>query len=407
MNQLKSTLFLFQRGYRSSRKFKTPKVPRDKNTRDEKKLYPNIQDTDIQIDEDYTEHDMDEPDLSFAHISYDQHRRESYIAKHKLKGRIVAQKYFKSENPNFITWAERDQIKSLHKKDSIEWTPDRLSQSFPALPETIYKLLKSKWTPKSVEVVAKYDQKIIENWAQFKAGNLNVEPRLAAHLENFKGRKIQVTDLKEIAEKFVKPPRVFPTPKSKVFTSIVQNYIEQTKAGEGNTKPLEITDGKTKRKTKITDMTLFHSTDKSKGAKYTTYENFLEDNVNKISDKKELDIEDHLLINEYKQQQNKVPVLNNFDTNVSVKNEDNSVEEAATSDESKVSIPVPEFDIDKNSLETGILEWKKKEFGAEEDYPRFIKIPRAKAKLGVTFKIKDRYYDSDGEFLYRVPGLRS
>lgn len=334
--------------------------------------------------------------------------RESYIEKQKLKGRIVVRKYFKVENPNFITWAEREQIKSLHKKDSVEWTPERLSQSFPALPDTIHKLIKSKWTPKSVEVVARYDQKIIENWEQFKAGNLNVEPRLASHLENFKGRKIQVTDLKEIAEKFVKPPRVFPTPKSKVFTTIVQNYIEHKKADAGNTKPLEITDGKTKSKTKITDITLFHSSDKSKGGKYKTYEKFLEDNVNKIDGNKELNIEDHLLIAEYKQQKNKAPVLNNFDTDVSVKREDNSVEEAATTDESKVTrAPVSELDINKNSMDTGIIEWKKKGFGAEEDYPRFIKVPRAKAKLGVTFKIKDSYYDSDGEFLYRVPGLRS
>ncbi|KAF4532964.1 hypothetical protein B566_EDAN000652 [Ephemera danica] len=38
-------------------------------------------------------------------------------------------------------------------------------------------------------------------------------------------------------------------------------------------------------------------------------------------------------------------------------------------------------------------------------YPERIRIPEEKWQEGATYKVGDVYYDSDGEFLYRVPGL--
>lgn len=38
-------------------------------------------------------------------------------------------------------------------------------------------------------------------------------------------------------------------------------------------------------------------------------------------------------------------------------------------------------------------------------YPEKITVPKEKYKKGYTYKINDCYYDDDGEFLYRVPGI--
>lgn len=38
-------------------------------------------------------------------------------------------------------------------------------------------------------------------------------------------------------------------------------------------------------------------------------------------------------------------------------------------------------------------------------YPERIKIPKDKYIKGSTYKVNDCYYDDDGEFLYRVPGM--
>lgn len=39
------------------------------------------------------------------------------------------------------------------------------------------------------------------------------------------------------------------------------------------------------------------------------------------------------------------------------------------------------------------------------DYPLAIRIPKKVWKEGYTYKVKDCFYDDNGDFLYRVPGL--
>lgn len=41
-----------------------------------------------------------------------------------------------------------------------------------------------------------------------------------------------------------------------------------------------------------------------------------------------------------------------------------------------------------------------------KDPPGRIQVPASKWQKGCTFKIGDCYYDDDGEFLYRVPGMK-
>lgn len=51
----------------------------------------------------------------------------------------IKRKYFKSNivQPNFLTYFEKQQIKTLHDKSPKEWTPQTLSTCFPASPEVI------------------------------------------------------------------------------------------------------------------------------------------------------------------------------------------------------------------------------------------------------------------------------
>jgi hypothetical protein len=41
-----------------------------------------------------------------------------------------------------------------------------------------------------------------------------------------------------------------------------------------------------------------------------------------------------------------------------------------------------------------------------KDPPERIRVPASKWRKGCTFKIGDCYYDDDGDFLYRVPGMK-
>lgn len=78
-----------------------------------------------------------EGDFMKLGITYDQHMREIDSMKEQLKYNIVSQKYFKKHMPNFLTWSDKQQIKFLHRTEPEEWTIEKLSEAFPALPSTI------------------------------------------------------------------------------------------------------------------------------------------------------------------------------------------------------------------------------------------------------------------------------
>lgn len=78
-----------------------------------------------------------ENDFSGLGMAHKDHEREITRMKEKEKLQIVYQKYFKKNMPNFLTWNDREQIKFLHRTNPEEWTLEKLSESFPALPNVI------------------------------------------------------------------------------------------------------------------------------------------------------------------------------------------------------------------------------------------------------------------------------
>lgn len=83
--------------------------------------------------------DLEELESDFMGVgtSYNEHMEEMEARREQQKYFIVGQKYFKEKLPNFLTWNDKQQIKFLHRTDPEQWTIEKLSQSFPALPEVI------------------------------------------------------------------------------------------------------------------------------------------------------------------------------------------------------------------------------------------------------------------------------
>ena len=61
------------------------------------------------------------------------------------------------------------------KKLTDYWTVVKICESFPITLESCKKLLKSKWVPKTLDDLAKHDEKVIENWKKLTAIE-NTEP---------------------------------------------------------------------------------------------------------------------------------------------------------------------------------------------------------------------------------------
>lgn len=110
------------------------KVPlkKDPGIAGRRKLFPDIREPDEMEDFD----DL-ESDFSNAHKSHRDHEKELKLMREREKYLIVREKYFKDKWPNFLTWQDKEQIRYLHQTDPEEWTIEKLSEGFPALPEVI------------------------------------------------------------------------------------------------------------------------------------------------------------------------------------------------------------------------------------------------------------------------------
>lgn len=80
---------------------------------------------------------------------------------------------------------------------------------------------------------------------------------------------------------------------------------------------------------------------------------------------------------------------------------------------SSTTLPSNEKSVNVSSVETDLKESTSvisrrevsKFIDTMNDYPLAIRIPKRVWKEGIIYKVKDCFYDDNGDFLYRVPGL--
>lgn len=370
--------------------------------------------------------------------------------KERLKQQIVVKKYFKERQPRFLTFAEKELIRKLHETKPEEWPVEKLSESFPALPETIRKILHTKWSPKSVESVVRYDNTVVENWKNFRNGKLVINPILKEHLMKFKDRKIILTDRESLAKQFVPSKPEFKKPKSQLFTNIIQTYLDQKQRdtkllpqGDDPSKMPDISNNSDKDQnlliasSRIATDSSFAIVNKSEKStsdeeehltrsrsrtdskqcdvvprnarKNTTspftFDEFVKAKLDDIC--KESPEEGVALLDVYKKRMDtgqetqtaEIAVAQSDDA-VQIAAEENSAVSKNDRRYAKIAIA------DDNLVDTHIKIWHKK-IDTQCDYVNPIKIAKHLYKPGMTYRISDCYYDDDGEFLYRVPGVRS
>lgn len=368
--------------------------------------------------------------------------------KEHLKQQIVVQKYFKENEPRFLTLAERELIHKLHDSNPEEWTVQQLSKSFPVLPEGIQRILKSKWSPKSIEKVARYDNVVIENWKKFRAGKLPVSPAYKEHLMKFKDRKIILTDRELLAKQYIMPKPKFNKPNSQLFSNIINGYLKE----EHNSKLLQEDNSNQKSNFLDENNTVLIADNKTNNDNHVSNKNKLVPNnggqfisssrtnskdYNIIACDKKKGIEPRLTFNEFIKQkletiyktspEEGITLLNVYKTKIDAEQKaqtisDNSINNVKN-DTTLQTVQKCNQDISDSSAsrneknnshivttddqtETRIKAWTKK-IDTENSYATRIKIAKSVYKPGMTYRINDCYYDYDGEFLYRVPGVQN
>lgn len=350
-------------------------------------------------------------DFNHLHISHDQHENELELKKEQLKYYVVKNKYFKEKKlPNFLTWAEKEQIRQLHKQDPKEWTPERLAESFPAIEEVIVKILKSYWKPANMQRVQKHDEKVRQNWELFKANGMNdLDPDVSKHLKKFSNRnfdsiKNAYAQIKDDQFEFK-----FPEPKNKEFLHILtsckrnktkkeqmidQDDLKQIDANE-NVDHSALQLSKKLRKRNVT----FNQLVKKTGATFT-----------------EANEEMHLQVS-LPQQDNLTKVDSKPSTLIQhTSNDVNEITDVENAPETEIE---PETETETETIDLTLTESNttsqivqkysmKKGYSKSEMVPIIrhkIVIPSKLRKKGTTYKLYDCFYDDRGMFMYRVPGL--
>ncbi|KAL3866788.1 hypothetical protein ACJMK2_044057 [Sinanodonta woodiana] len=87
-----------------------------------------------------------------------------------LKNKIIEKKYFSPpKETSLLTWNAMEQIRYLNREYPDEWTPEKLSKSFPISPNGVIQLVKSKFFFKTEEEIIKHDQRIRWKWSELRS----------------------------------------------------------------------------------------------------------------------------------------------------------------------------------------------------------------------------------------------
>ncbi|CAD6991784.1 uncharacterized protein LOC101455137 [Ceratitis capitata] len=330
-----------------------------------------------------------ESDFMTAHETHREHESETAQNRERIRKLMVKHKYFRETKlPNLLTYAEKEQIRTLHARDPEEWTAERLAESFPATTEIIKKILDAKWQARSTERIRKHDEVVIRNWEKFRTDpNLLQLPRhFQEHLEKFATRKTE--DLVALSEG-LPSKATLPRPTKQEFLSIITScdkYAEkedvpQLQTGELCNKRNSLASSAPEDETylldKVYDKRRMRLQDLKK---YKLIPNELADTSNELANKKSID------------QNAAMELRNPSGTGVISTNSQKN--------------PLVDLNLlqkyESNEVVISVEDQKRFEITRVKDR---IHIPRKLWRKGATYRVEDVYYDDDGEFLYRVPGM--
>lgn len=228
--------------------------------------------------------------------------------------------------------------------------------------------MKGNWTKTNEQKIKSHDGSVQKNWNLFKTGQFqDLSKDLKEHLEKFTDRSLNLNAfVPPTLEKKVVPlnPQM-----GTEFADIINSY-QKTKTEE----PIAIEDNTLKNIIREDEKLRFTRVKKS-----MTLKHLQESIQDRISMGRSKYFDDQLLAS-------------------STIGNDNTQKET--------KIDLIDINQEKYHSSTGISFYKKAERTLKHlEYPERITIPKKIFKKGFTYKLNDCYYDDDGEFLYRVPGM--
>jgi len=358
--------------------------------------------------------------------------------KQLAKRKIIQKKiYPKVPQPNLLTWIEKELIRYLHEKDPVEWSHERLSECFPATTGVIHKVLKSG-TMTDRKLIETYNKEVVKNWKLLSKGKLELEPAYENHLKmNYKTLQLPLGEKnlaeQEIMIRFEKKTTLGKPLLTGEFASIIKNYHDKLEA-EARQRDIDIDIHKTKNVdievptifgensipgtplpnevSPYTDTALLLTKLDLKSEQPMTMDHFRKTFLkNKSKENPSSDEDPNPLRVKYLNWIHKEEKKSKYAAKSVTKL---NTSEVLKSIEEKTVPPV----FNNEELETGEMRLSETGevyyFDPESGYkipnmmpgnPNNISIPEELRFKFKVFQHEDSFYDRDGNFLYRVPGI--
>lgn len=382
----------------------------------------------------------DEPegdfDVNFFEVgkSYRQHEEEMKLRKEQEKSYTVRHKYFKSsKTPNMLTWAEKEHIRNLRKEE--EWSVERLVESFPATQDVIVKVMTAKWTPSDMKAVERHDNVVKRNWELFKANKLDdVTPELREHLKRFSDRNFDAKQNAYINAKVDQVQFQFPKPVNEEFSSIItslekaKDRLERQRIGyDRRTKQIASNQpALVESQQQLQEVSQINIAKKDKSRRMT-YDELMKRSTKEVLVPKpaylSIDLSKSVTSESVREpgawensavvanMEKPVKVVTNTEKPLKVmtktdKHENRPIDKQVTP-ESKQNQIKPFDGIQKYESKTMKLsKFADTDSGVFQNMDR-IRIPNELRKEGLIYQKHDSFYNHNGHFLYRVPGLEA
>jgi len=359
------------------------------------------------------------------------------------KRKMIEKKMFpKPPNPVLLTWMEKETIRHLHQLDPVEWSPERLAESFPATPDIIKKVLSNRTFHRGVNV-AKYDSMAMENWKLLSQGRLEIDEELKNHLASSSRKQLglstgQVQEMEqEILERLQSNVEELPRPQLPgPFGSIVANYKD--KLAKGNEPEHNVKENiyETFEMSRIFGDNTIPGTPLSNEVSAYKDTALLATRID-LSKERKMDIDQFR--RKYLKSTTGVDKNQKIKSNpyrdkylqwleTEKKRSDKQTKDIKFLNTSDILDNITESTVGTNDVNDerafnepmkGVSESSSKEevfvFDAQSGYKKpyvspdhsdKIQIPRKLRHKSRLYKVDDCFYDCDGDFVYRVPGLK-
>ena len=336
------------------------------------------------------------------------------IDKDKVRRIIVKKKYFPSpEIPSLVTVMEKELMKKLFKEQN--WTIEELSESFAITPFGVGKIVKKKeFLPKDPKLRFEHDKKVQNNWKLLSAGKLDNAETLVDHLERngqkiFNENRLSAQQRNELLEQLEADAMERKPDLSGEFGQLLLRHQERQREAfiEENLEDKSLTlDNKSDLKfekehfvPKILDSVTEHPSPNPYGGT-----SMINAESNSRIDNNYMTIE-KFRKKFYKEMKKKYalsdPVAKEYFKWLRQDFKDTKTEELPRVGILQKMLEAPKFE--KYASKTKSKPKPPPQLWQFEDVVEKIEIPKDIHAEGKTYKVDNSYYDSNGDFLHRIP----